>query len=171
MSVLLCVFLSVSLFLECKNLRKYWKLQEASRSIRGSPYVNCLFTSIIIIHKLVQSSFKTPKCLNTNNIESVPLINYPIWKLVPSYSSPKPKFFQLEPVISVSTSALCVHLCFYPSLCLSFFPSVPTPASLHCWRHEAVWRKPGSSRVQCNMASWFSNNSQVHLPLRCWMVM
>ena len=31
--------------------------------------------------------------------ESVPLINYPIWKPIPSYFSPKPKFLQLEPVI------------------------------------------------------------------------
>ena len=33
-------------------------------------------------------------------IESVPLINYHIWKPVPSYFSPKPNFLQLEPIIS-----------------------------------------------------------------------
>ena len=32
--------------------------------------------------------------------ESVPLINYPIRKPIPSYFSPKPEFLQLEPVIS-----------------------------------------------------------------------
>ena len=34
--------------------------------------------------------------------ESIPLINYPIREPVPSYFSPKPKFLQLEPIMSGS---------------------------------------------------------------------
>ena len=35
-------------------------------------------------------------------IESVPLINYSIWRPVPSCFSPKPKLLQLEPIVSGS---------------------------------------------------------------------
>ena len=39
----------------------------------------CLFPPIILIHILLQSSFKTPQCQSNNNIftEFVPFINYP----------------------------------------------------------------------------------------------
>ena len=49
------------------------KLQEATRPIHGSPYANTT-AYFIVICKLVQSSFKTPQCLSTNNMitESVP---------------------------------------------------------------------------------------------------
>ena len=62
---------------------------------------HCLFPPIVI-HKLVQSSFKTPHCLTTNNTitESMPLIIYPIRESVPSYFSLKSTFLQLELVIS-----------------------------------------------------------------------
>ena len=59
---------------------------------------------IILIHKLVQSSFKTTPIASPLTIrvlnQSHSLTNYPIEKPAPSYFSNTPKYLHLKPIIS-----------------------------------------------------------------------
>ena len=87
-----------------KNVRKWLKLQEAIRPIRGSPYVNTSAYSHLSSSSIHLSNLPLNlQCLSTNNMitESFPLIHYPIWKPPSSYFSPQPEFLQFEPITSV----------------------------------------------------------------------
>ena len=68
--------------------------------------------------------------------ESVPFINYTIWKPVPSYLYPKPKFLQLQPIISsftliIDPKNVAKVLFVVTPISLEYFYEVPSqPTSL-----------------------------------------